>query len=185
MVQNRNIEMEIILTLLRSKSHLREIGREIKESHSTVLRKINGLVKEGILDYKKEGKNKIFFIRNNLRAKNHVYAAEIYKLSKLISKHSELSIIFEDIKKTIVTGMIVLFGSYAKGIEKRESDIDIYIETKNNNVKSKVKELNSRLNPKIGVFDANSLLIREILKNHVVIRGVEEFYEKSKFFEQT
>ena len=186
MVHNRNnLELEIILVLIKNKIHLREIARILKEPHPTVLRKINNLVKENVLDYNEEGRNKVFFIKNNLKAKNYVYSAEIYKLSKLLRMHAELGIIFENIKKNFPKGMIILFGSYAKGISKKESDIDIYIETTDNKVKHKIQDLNSRLSLKIGKFDINSLLVKEIIKNHVIIRGVEDFYEKNKFFEQT
>ena len=184
MVQNKNIELEIILNLIKDKSHLREIARSIGESHSTVLRKINELAKESIIDYKQEGKNKVFFIKNNLKAKNYVYSAEIYKLNKLLKKHKELSIILEDIKKNFSSGMIILFGSYAKGNEKSNSDIDIYLETTDNKIKNKIKELNSKLSIKIGEFDINSLLIKEIIKNHIIIKGVEEYYERNNFFEK-
>ncbi|PIN77043.1 hypothetical protein COV15_03410 [Candidatus Woesearchaeota archaeon CG10_big_fil_rev_8_21_14_0_10_34_12] len=185
MVQNKNnIELEIILSLLKNKAHLREIARILEESHSTILRKINELVKENVLDYKKEGKNKVFFIKNNLKSKNYVYSAELYKLNKLLKKHKELSIILEDIKKSFKKGMIILFGSYAKGNPKEDSDIDIYLETANNNIKGKIGELNSKLSIKIGDFDTNSLLIKEIIKNHIIIRGIEEFYERNKFFEE-
>ena len=185
MVQNKNnLELEIILVLLRNKTHLREIARILKESHSTILRKINELVKENILDYKREGKNKTFFIKYNLKAKNYVYSAEIHKLNKLLKKHSELSIIFEDIKKNFPRGMIILFGSYTKGNTKEDSDIDIYLETDDNKLKNKLKELNSKLSIKIGKFDTQSLLIKEIIKNHVIIRGLEDFYERTDFFKE-
>lgn len=185
MVQNKNnLELEIVLVLLRNKTHLREIARILNESHSTILRKINDLVKENILDYKKEGKNKVFFIKNNLKAKNYVYSAEIHKLNKLLKKHPELAIIFEDVKKNFPKGMIILFGSYAKGIPKQDSDIDIYLETNDNKLKNKVKETNSKLSIKIGKFDTKSLLIREIIKNHIIIRGLEDFYERVEFFKE-
>src|SRR3989344_735633 len=143
MVQNKNnLDLEIILVLLKNKTHLREIARTLNESHSTILRKINELLKENVLDYKKEGKNKIFFIKNNLKSKNYIYSAEIHKLNSLLKKHPELSIILEDIKKDFSKGMIILFGSYAKGVPKKESDIDIYLETKDNNIKTKVKNIN-------------------------------------------
>jgi len=183
MVQNKNIELEVILNLIKSRSHLREIARTIRESHSTVLRKINELVKESVIDYRKEGKNKVFFIKNNLKAKNYIYSAEIYKLNKLLKKHPEFLIIFEDIKNNFKKGMIVLFGSYAKGNPKTNSDIDIYLETTDNKIKNKLKQVNSRLSIKIGEFDASSLLIKEIIKNHIIIRGVEEFYTKNGFFD--
>ena len=185
MVQNKNnLELEIILVLLRNKTHLREIARTLNESHSTILRKINELVKENVLDYKKEGKNKIFFIKNNLKAKNYIYSAEIHKLNKLLKKHPELSVIFEDIKKNFSKGMIILFGSYAKGNPKQDSDIDIYLETNDNKIKDKVQDINSRLSVKIGKFDTKSLLIKEIIKNHIIIRGLEDFYERVEFFKE-
>jgi len=169
MVHNKNnLNLEVILMLLKNKAHLREIARALNESHSTILRKINELLKENVLDYKKEGKNKIFFIKNNLKAK----------------KHPELSIILEDIKKDFSKGMIILFGSYAKGIPKKDSDIDIYLETNNNNIKTRVKETNSKLSIKIGKFDTKSLLIKEIIKNHIIIRGLEDFYERVEFFKE-
>lgn len=185
MVQNKNnLELEIVLVLLKSKAHLREIARTLNESHSTILRKINELVKENVLDYKKEGKNKVFFIKNNLNAKNYVYSAEIHKLNILLKKHPELSIIFEDIKKNLSKGMIILFGSYAKGIPRKDSDIDIYLETNDTKIRDRVKETNSKLSIKIGKFDTKSLLIKEIIKNHIIIRGLEEFYERTDFFKE-
>lgn len=185
MVQNKNnLELEIILVLLKNKTHLREIARILYEPHSTILRRINELIKDNILDYKKEGKNKIFFIKNNLNAKNYVYSAEIHKLNKILKKHPKLSIILEDIKKNFPKGMIILFGSYAKNNVKKSSDIDIYLETSDNKIKNKLKELNSKLSIKIGKFDIKSLLIKEIIKNHIIIRGLENFYERAGFFKE-
>jgi predicted nucleotidyltransferase len=182
MVQNKtNLGLEIILVLLKNKTHLREIARTISESHSTILRRINELLKENVLDYKKEGKNKIFFIKNNLKAKNYIYSAEIHRLNKLLKKNPELSIVFEDIKKDFKNGMIILFGSYAKGIPKEDSDIDIYLETNDNKIKNKIKAINSKLSVKIGKFDIKSLLIKEIIKNHIIIRGLEDFYESLEY----
>ena len=183
--QNGDLSLEIILALIRGKSHLREIARAIKKPHATVLRKVNNLMAIHILDYNQEGRNKVFFIKNSLNSRNYVYSAEIYKLSRLIEKYPELGVILEDIKKSLPKIMVVLFGSYAKGTEKQESDIDFYIETANNSIKEKIKGINSKINVKIGKFDTNSLLIKEIIKNHVIISGVEQFYEKSGFFEQT
>ena len=142
MVQNKNnIELDIILTLIKNKSHLREIARTLNKSHSTILRKINELVKENVLDFKQEGKNKVFFIKNNLKAKNYVYSAEIYKLSNLLRKHPGLSIILENTKKNTKKEMVILFGSYAKGNPKPNSDIDIYIETINKNLKKEIENI--------------------------------------------
>ena len=72
----------------------------------------------------------------------------------------------------------MLFCSYAKGLAKKDSDIDIYIETKNRNVKKSIEDIHSKISVKIGIFDIKSLLIKEIIKDHIIIKGIEVFYEK-------
>jgi len=184
MVQDRNnIGYEIILVLLKGEIHLREIARKLKEPHANVLRRLAQLREDNIVDYKQEGKNKIYFIKNNFLAKQTVYRAENYKLIKVVNKYPELSIIFEEILKKIKNNTIILFGSYSKFTANKESDIDIYIETNETNTIKNLKEINSKINGKIGNFDINSLLIKEIIKNHVILRGVENFYENTGFFE--
>lgn len=184
MVQNKtNMELEVILILLMGKTHLREIARKLNASHSTILRRINGLVKENVLDYKVEGKNKVFFIRDNLQARNYIYSAEKYKLVKLLRMYPRLSVILDDVYKNSHGKMVILFGSYAKFSAKPHSDIDIYVDTTGMGIGHKLREISSKIRVKTGKFDTKSLLIREIIKNHAILRGVEEFYEKSKIFE--
>ena len=184
MVQNiDNLSMEITLILIKRKSHLREISRSLNESHSTIHRKLANLKKENILDSKTEGKNKIFFLKDTLKAKSLVYSAELYKLIKTIGKYPELEIILNEIKKNSDEKMIILFGSYAKGNAEKSSDIDIYIETSNSKIMPQIEQINSKISVKIGGFNKNSPLIKEIIKDHVILRGFERFYEKAGIFE--
>lgn len=184
MVQNKDrLYSEIILLLLKGGNHLRGISKQLNESHSTILRKLNNLVKENVLDYKREGRNKVFFMRKNLQAKSYVFNAERYKIIKLLKIYPELGIILEDIIKKYDENILVLFGSYAKFTAKPDSDIDIYAETRNRKVRESLGSIHSKINVKTGDFDLDSQLIREIIKNHVILKGVEEFYERTKFFE--
>ena len=179
MVQKRdNLELDIIELLLRADNHVRGIAKKLGESHSTILRKLNNLQKENVIDSRKEGKNKIFFFKKNLVAKTYILQAEVHKLTKLLRQNPELSIIFEEIVKKTDEKLIVLFGSYAKGLAKKDSDIDIYIETKSRSVKKIVEEIHSKINVKMGTFDIKSPLIKEIIKDHVILRGIEVFYDK-------
>ncbi len=178
-----NLDSEILLLLLREEKHLRGIAKQLNESHSTVLRKLNKLVEENVLDYRIAGRNKVFFIKKNLQAKNYVFNAERYKLIKLIKQCPEMGIIVEDLVKKANERMIVLFGSYSKFMAKKGSDIDLYIETRDRKTKEEVESVHSRIKVKIGDFDLNSSLIKEIIRNHVILKGVEEFYEKIRFFE--
>lgn len=178
----KNIKLEIILDLLRNKkNHIRNVAKNLKTSHTTVLRKIRELLKENVLDYKQEGKNKIFFLRKTLKAKNYIYMAEIYKTNKLLEEYPQMNIILKDVVSKTNMKLIILFGSYAKFSAKEDSDIDIFIETRNKTLKEKMKMINNKINLKIGSFNVKNNLIKEIIKNHVIIKGLEEFYEKVGF----
>jgi predicted nucleotidyltransferase len=179
MVQKRNnLELDIIELLCKSHDHVRSIAKKLNESHSTVLRKLNNLKKENVLDYRKEGKNKIFFLKRNIISQNYILQTELHKQTKLLGKYPEFEIIFEEILKKTSEKLIILFGSYAQGLAKKNSDIDIYIETKNRNIKRLIEDIHSKINVKIGPFDTKSPLIKEIIKNHIIIRGVEVFNER-------
>ena len=173
---------EIILYLLKGEKHLRQIAKDLKTNHMTIKRISDKLVEENVLDIKKEGRNNIFSIKKTGEAYNAVLMAEIYARNKLLKKHPELK---QDIKmlKKMKANMIVIFGSYAKGSETKTSDIDVYIATKNNKLKEEVKKINSRFAVKTGEYNKKNLLIKEIEKNHIIIRGIEAFYEKNQFFD--
>lgn len=173
-----NLELEIINVLLRSGNHIRGIAKNLGESHSTVLRKLNNLKKENVVDSKIEGKNKKFFLKNNIISKNYIKKAELQKLSTLLRKYPELSVLFEEILRRTDEKLIVLFGSYAKGLAKKDSDVDLYIETKDRKVKKAIEDIHSKISVKIGTFDTKSPLIKEIIKDHVIIRGIEVFYDQ-------
>src|SRR3989344_3478880 len=146
-----NLDFEIILALIKSENHLREISKLTKIPIATLSRKLFELRKQNIIDYKTEGKNKVYFLKKNLISQKAVIASENYKCIKLLIEYPKLMTIFEDILEK--SNLIILFGSYAKGIPKENSDIDLYMETKEN------------------------------IKNHVIIKGTELYYEKLKFFE--
>ena len=186
--KKNNEELEIIAELLRSENYVRGIAKKLRGSHSTILRRLNKLRKENVLDYKKEGKNKVFSLKDTLIAKSYILQAELHKLKKIVVEQPELSILFEEIVNKIASlkrrdaKMIILFGSYAKGIAKLDSDIDLYVETKDRNLKKIIEGVHSKIRVKIGTFDIRTPLIRAIIKNHIIIRGIEEFYEKKQFF---
>jgi len=175
------MELDIIGLLLKGDNHVRGIAKKLNESHSTILRKLNNLKKENVIDSKMEGKNKIFYLKANIVSRSYILQAELHKLTKLLRHNPELSIIFEEILKKTNEKLVVLFGSYAKGLAKEDSDIDIYIETKSRSVKKAIEEIHSKINVKIGTFDIKSPLIKEIIKDHIIIRGIVVFYDKQIF----
>lgn len=181
-MEQKRYSLKIVSFLLKNKSHGREIARILNTNPMTISRKINELFKENIIDFDLEGKNKVYFIKKTAEAKAYVFMAEECKLIKLLKKYPSLRSIIEKIQKHKKIKLAIIFGSYAKEIAKNDSDIDIYIETKDKNLKKEIELFDSKLSIKIGKYDKNNNLIKEIEKNHILIKGIEEYYEKSKFF---
>jgi predicted nucleotidyltransferase len=183
MNHNRIIKYELILALLKESSHGRALADKLKVPLTTVQRNLKMLKEENVFDIKISGKNKIYSLKRNLPARVFVFNSENYKLLKVIGRYPLLEPVIEELRK-MKSELIVLFGSYAKEKAKADSDIDVYIETENRKIKKEAELVNSKLSVKIGKFDLKSNLINEIIKSHVIVCGVERFYERLGFFEQ-
>ena len=177
-----NIDFEITLLLAREPSHVRGIAAALGEASSTISRKLSRLLHENVVGYRTEGKNKVFFVKKNIQARNYVSSAERYKLGKLISRYPKVAAVLDEVLKACRERLIVLFGSHAKFDAGSGSDIDIFIETESRKVKESVEAINSRISVKTGRLDRESPLSREIIKNHVILRGEEEFHERTGLF---
>jgi hypothetical protein len=111
MVQEQNnLALDIISVLLRKENHLRAIAKVLGESHSTVLRKLNCLEKDDVVGFRIEGRNKIFFLKDNLIVKNYIFQTESHKLVKLIRKHPHLEPVIEELLKK--TNQEIVLCSY-------------------------------------------------------------------------
>jgi predicted nucleotidyltransferase len=111
--------------------------------------------------------------------------AEIYKQNSIVAKHPVMRGIFKTILLMHDLPLVILYGSYAKGTATKESDIDVYIDTTDSSVKNLLEQKHSRISVKTGAFDTRDLLIREIMKEHIIIRGVEVYFDKMGFFAET
>ncbi len=177
-----NYDYEIILTLLKKQSHGRELANTLRTSLTRVQTALSDLRKTSIVDYETRGRNHMYFIKKNLISKAHVLNAEQYKLTKLLSKYSFLEPLCREITILYPRLMILLFGSYAKFIPKENSDIDLYVYTSSRKIKEGIQRLHHRLSVHIGDFNKDDLLMQEIMNDHVIIQGGEQYYEKLRLF---
>jgi predicted nucleotidyltransferase len=182
-MEQKDYELEIINELLKNENHIRAIAKKLDINHMNIVRKMKELEKENVVDFREEGKNKVYFLKKTIEAKNYVFSAENYKLNNLLKRYPGLRGLVEKIQKNKRIKLALLFGSYAKGIANLDSDIDIYIDTSDKRIKEEIILIDSRLSIKIGKYDKSNLLIKEIEKNHVVIKGIEQYYDKNKFFD--
>ena len=181
-MEQKDYKLEIVNEILRNENHVREIAKRLNTNHMSIARKIKELKEENVADYKKEGKNNIYFLKDTIEARAYVFMAEKYKLLQALHKYPALRRMAEKILRDKRIRLAILFGSYAKFIAKQDSDIDVYRETQDRNIKKELSLFDTKLIIKIGKYSKGDLLIREIEKNHVIIKGVEEYYEKNNLF---
>lgn len=178
-----NISSEIIDILSREEIHARALAKRLDINHMTVIRNLKELVSENVLEFRKDGRNKVYFLKKNIEARNYELISEVHKLNKTLKKYPELRKTIKDIQQNKEIKLAILFGSYARFTANKNSDIDIFIETRDRKLKEELELHNSRLSVKIGEYDSSSVLIKEIEKNHVIIKGAELFYEKIGFLQ--
>ncbi|MCX6795915.1 MAG: nucleotidyltransferase domain-containing protein [Candidatus Falkowbacteria bacterium] len=181
-MEQKDYKMKIIGELLKGENHVRGISKSLRTNHMNISRRIKELSKENVVDFKIEGKNKTYFLKNTHEARTYLLIYESYKLLRILEKYPILRSIIERIQSHPKIKIAILFGSYAKGLAKQDSDIDIYIETEDKKLKDELGQTHSKLSIKIGKFDKDNLLIKEIIKNHVILKGAEEYYDKAKLF---
>lgn len=177
-MSQKNDNMRIVKELLKKENHIRGLARDINSNQTTVSRKIGELYNANIVDYKIEGKNKVYFLKKTLEARQYALIVEMYKLLEAVKKYPRLRRILEEIKKQKSVHFAIIFGSYASGKASQHSDIDIYIESADKNVIDLIKSTDSKLSIQAGKLDPTSTIAKEIQKNHTIIKGFEEYYDR-------
>ena len=176
-MEQKDYNMEILNVLLNEKSHVRSIARLLGTNQMMVSRKLKELLGKNVVDFKREGRNQVYFIKDSPEARVFVLMAEQYKLFKLIEKYPDLKDIIKKIQDDKKIKLAIIFGSYAKGLAGKNSDVDIFIEAYDRGLKEKYSEIDSKLSVKIGRLGKDNLS-KEIEKNHVIIKGGEIYHEK-------
>ena len=158
----------------------RAVAKKLKMNQKTVSNILNKLEKENILKYSYEGKNKYYSLNKfNPNIKEVIKLIEINRKIKFIERNKRLRELFNKLEQKS-EGILVIFGSYAQGTNTEKSDLDVFVIGKLSNI----GDLEELYGIKINViksdkskFNKNELFIKEIIKNHIVLKGVEEFIE--------
>lgn len=159
----------------------REIGRLINANHQTALNHINNLLNEKILKAVNKGKNKEYSLElKNLKTRILLEIAEHYKSLKSLA-NKELKILVTELLPHCES--IIIFGSFAKGIFDKNSDIDIIIVGSCN--KDAVRSIKRRYSREISIEFVTYAQLRhslktknalgiEILNNHIIYGNVSK-----------
>ena len=162
-----------------------DIARKKSLNQKSVSNALNKLESEGFLKSNTVGKNKEFSLNldNMETVKNFIVAAEHIRTANFLKKQALIKEIILKIGPAF-NGIVIIFGSYAKGTQKKDSDLDIFIAGAYD--RDKVYKVSELYNLQINVknypasafrraLKSKDILLTEIIKNHVIISGAEEF----------
>ncbi|PIN93988.1 hypothetical protein COU54_00745 [Candidatus Pacearchaeota archaeon CG10_big_fil_rev_8_21_14_0_10_31_24] len=152
------------------------IAKKKNLNQKTTANYLYALEKEGIIKSKTQGKNKNYFLNldNKEIVKNYILAVEHIRTLDFYKKNLIIKEISEKINEHM-TGSVIIFGSYAKGIQKKDSDLDILVIGKCNEkeIEKIGKTYNIEINLKIYPKLEKDILIKEAVKNHIFIKNPE------------
>lgn len=77
-MKQKDYKMEIVKSLIKGESPIREIARNLGTNHMIILRKIKELLDSNVVDFVREGKNKKYFLKKSPEARAFFIMVENY-----------------------------------------------------------------------------------------------------------
>lgn len=162
--------------------YIREVEKLLGISPRTAQLILEDLENKGILESKTKGKIKEYTLKKNGLSQRYLSLTEQYKAIAFLEKKPMIKEMVEKISP-FINGIGIIFGSYAKGIAHKESDLDIFVAGEYN--KEEIKKVSKTYGIEIGVkcyplktFEKSftgDILLKEVLKNHIVFLNSEQF----------
>jgi predicted nucleotidyltransferase len=146
----------------------------------TVSRKLIDLEKKGLLKFKRDGKNKSYYLNlDSLLSFSLLQILENHKEIMFHINHPKLSLLLKELS---LNKSVILFGSYAKGRAKTNSDIDLVIlDKENKQINSIIERYPYEINafyftlPHLkSMLKKGEPLAKEIIKDHIFLGKKEK-----------
>jgi len=149
--------------------YLREIEKLIKENITSIRRELISLKEIGLFSEYLRGNNKYYKLNKNFP----LYS----ELKNIIFKTTGIKgILGRTLKKIKNIKLSFIYGSYAKGVEKEKSDIDLMIIGSPNYTQTlkSLKNIEKKLNREIDFIIYNEEEFTEKMENNYFVRTVIE-----------
>jgi predicted nucleotidyltransferase len=171
------LTLEVFFTNPTQKHNLMDISRRIKIAHTSVKRNLMQLVRTGLVieTVEKKGMRKFPIYVANLNNNLFKRRKRIYNIDSFLN-----SGLIESVEEKIMPKSVVVFGSYQRGEDTEESDIDVFIESKEEHLN--LKKFERKLKRKIQLhfnpdFKSYPTELKNNILNGVVVFGFLEGYK--------
>jgi len=182
MLHNKYFEiMKEFLKGYSEKIYGRGLIEKVSLSQKNIALTLKELEKEGILKSSDSGNRKYYELNklNPLLAENLLLFENMKRL-EFLNKNNKFIDFFREVRGEI----LCVFGSYAKGRETKDSDLDLFLVGKADSLEIKKSAKKYGLNVQIfnlSFKDFSKMaknkkeFFKEIMENHILIRGEELF----------
>ena len=196
-----NIKLKIVALFSKDfgkELTIHQIKNELKRSYHLIYDNATELIEQNILNKKIRGHSTICSLNlKNEKTKALLILNSIDEKEQFLNKKAIKSLFEKLVNNTankIELLSIVLFGSYAKGVETESSDIDLLIisdkKDKNNLVQREIGALETMYDYKINQIVVTTKMFKdmitskaelnvgkETLNNHIILYGAETFWK--------
>jgi len=172
---------------------IRGIAKKLKKSYTLVYNNLSELEKDNIIIKNDVPPAKIIKL-NEYTNKEIFVDIELKRKNIFLKKHPWIKVMLEDILKSTKNPFFILliFGSYAKSKESKDSDLDLLIIVKNKNdikdIENSINNAYTKVKKGLNFIDINDF--KEMIKNteelnigneakkhHIILHGVEIYYQ--------
>lgn len=171
-----NTELKILSTFTDYRSHyIREVQKLAKVSPRTALLNLRNLEKKGVLTSQTRGKIRLYEITRSSIAQEYLILTEQYKKIEFFENNLVIKEIFEE-SEELMKGIVIVFGSYAKKLQKDDSDLDVFIVGKyDEKIENIAEKYGIEINIKNYPHLISDILVNEIIDNHIIVKGAERW----------
>ncbi len=184
-----SLRQKILKLLIENKQKwtILEIAHALRVDYKNTFNAIEGLYPNLIFKEKKGNTN---LIEIKLSSKIELFEVEIKRTLEFVGRNSDIKLIWEEIERVNYPfASVLLFGSFVKGVETKNSDIDICIISDN---EEKVKKIVSNLKIlpykiEVQYFTSDEFesmlnrkennVAKEIIENNIILYGIESYYQ--------
>ncbi|MFO8016542.1 MAG: nucleotidyltransferase domain-containing protein [Candidatus Woesearchaeota archaeon] len=188
LLENKTVRvMRTFLGDLESYRHGSRIAKKLDMNQKTVSNILNRLEEENLLKSRRDGKNKQFSVdfADPEKTLRYILLCETAATIMFLDKNPKIKDIIGKIRP-FMKGVVVVFGSYAKGIQRKNSDLDILVAGTCN--KNRIREISEMYDIDISVKTLNEksfitalkrrdILMKEIISNHILISGSDSYVQ--------
>ena len=185
-VNNTDLKVLSLFTKGYDKEYyIREVEKLLDVSSRTAFVTLAKLEKKGILESQTKGNIKIYAIRKSTLSREFLLLTEQYKKIQFLEENHLIKEVLEKADE-YMQGMVLIFGSYAKGIQKDDSDLDLFIvgtvdEDRIKDIGNKYGiDINIKSYP-MKIFEEeihDDILLKEIAGNHILMKDAEGFVRR-------